>query len=482
MINDISQHIEGVLRICDDSVCVTNVEEHPGEIIAYVEKTEKICFCEQCGQKMLSKGPRIRTVNHPIYQDGTTLTLKVETRKWYCRDCNCYCYDSFQFIGKGMQNSNLTILMILDKMKRLDNTLTQIAAELNVSDTYVFETFMRYVDMPRLPLCRVLCMDEVYLHIDNNNLYALVLLNWETGDVIDILPNRYKETIMRYFKAIDIKERDTVEFLVTDMYDTYTQLAGTVFRKAVSVIDCFHHTQPLITRIRNYIISVRKRYLERDRKRLEDENYRNNRNYKTRKDSREVWLLKHQNWILLKNHSDISYEPYYRHIKGRGSYLYNPADLEKEYLALDPKFKTIRDLKEKYIHFTHDHVNDPDGAAQELDQLISEYKASDIALFRDFADILASHRDGIIASFHYLSAERFEDNDQTLHRLSNGPAESYNNDPKDLKRVTNGLSNFPFARNRLLWSARKNPSMLVIPKSRSEIHTEGKKRGPYKKK
>ena len=151
-------------------------------------------------------------------------------------------------------------------------------------------------------------------------------------------------------------------------------------------------------------------------------------------------------------------------------------------MALDDKFYRIRELKEKYIHFTRNHINDMEGAAKELDELIKEYSSCEISMFREFAYTLKEHKDGILASFNYLRAERSDANHELLRRISSGPMESYNNFPKDLKRVSNGVLNFQYTRNRLLWASRKSPAMLAVPKSRKEVHTKGNERGPYKKK
>mgnify|MGYP002708889466 CR=1 FL=1 len=68
-------------------------------------------------------------------------------------------------------------------------------------------------------------------------------------------------------------------------------------------------------------------------------------------------------------------------------------------------------------------------------------------------------------------------------RLSNGPMESFNRKPKDLKRESRGFSDFNYTRNRILWATRDNPSVRGIPKSNNEIKkNKGKKRGPYNKK
>ena len=476
--------IQMILNLSDDSVEVTSVEETENSLIAYVQKKEVICFCDQCGSKMESKGPRYRKVNHPILQDGRALQLMVKTRKWYCNSCNIYRYDSFNFVEKYNQSSNLTILMILDQLKDLNLSFVQIAKNMNVSDTTIHETFMRFVDIPRLPLCRVLCIDEVYLKFDADNLYSVVLMNWETGDIIDILPNRFKSTLESYLCKIPRDERNVVEYLVSDMYDTYSDLCGknSWFRNATSVIDCFHHTQPIITRINSYIIQIKKAYQKRDREKLKDENYRNNRNWKTMKDSREVHLLKHYDYFLLKNHDDIDFTPRYRHIKGRGGgYMFIPEKVEAEFMALDKNFPVILEQKEMYIHFTHNHQNDPTGAAEELDKLIAFYHESQLAMFREFANILADHRDGIIASFSFLKADRSEANNEVLRRISNGPLESFNNVPKDYKRQSNGVRNFKCTRNRILWACRKDPVVMAIPYPREKVHTSGKPRGPYKK-
>lgn len=479
---DTSQ-LQKVLSLTDDSAVVTDVVDSDTALIVFIEKADTEQFCEICGERMQSKGPRTRTVNHPVFQDGRTLTLIVKSRKWWCLHCNLYGYDQFRFLEKFKRNSKIVPLLILDKMKDLNNTAVSIARELNVSDTYVHEVFMQYVDLQRLPLCTVLSIDEVHLRFDDNDLYALVLMNWETGEIIDILPNRYKKTIEKYLRTISREERDIVKYLVSDMYDTYTSLAGTWFRNAVSVIDCFHHTSPIIKKIESYIFSVRKRYQERDREKLKEENYRNNRNHKTRKDSPEVHLLKTRDYFLLKNYDDISFEPYFREPNGHhGGYWVYPRDLEKKFMALDDKFYRIRELKEKYIRFTRNHVNDMEGAAKELDELIREYSSCEISMFREFAITLRDHKAGIIASFNYLRAERSDANHELLRRISSGPMESYNNFPKDLKRVSNGVTNFRYTRNRLLWASRKNPEMLAVPRSREEVHTEGKKRGPYRKK
>lgn len=471
-----------IVSVSDDSVVVTDFLSDETNLMLFIQKKEQICFCEECGTRMRSKGSRERVVNHPILQDGRNVTLYLKTWKWHCPVCGAYCYDQFNFVEPAKKNSDLGIYILLEKMRDLNKTAVQIANELNVSDTYVHETFMRYVEMERLPLGSVLSIDEVHLKFDRNDLYSIVLMDWQTGDIIDILPNRFKETILTYFSKIPKEERNGVRYLVSDMYDTYTDLAGTVFPNAVSVIDCFHHTQPLIEMILAYVRKVEKRYKERDEKRRQEKNFTTNRDHKTIKQSREVRLLKKYRWLITKNYDDIEYVSEYRHIQGRGGGWFSLENIEKEFMELDPNFRKIRDLKEKYIQFTHSYVNDREGAARRLDELIKEYSECDIHLFREFAQKLMDHREGIINSFIYLEATRENENDAVLRRISNGPMEGYNVKPKNLKRNSKGVRNFSYTRNRLLFATRKDKTFHYVNKTKAEIHTPGKKRGPYKKK
>jgi transposase len=103
-------------------------------------------------------------------------------------------------------------------------------------------------------------------------------------------------------------------------------------------------------------------------------------------------------------------------------------------------------------------------------------------MFREIASTLESNKRAIVNSFRYIRDEKYGRKTDMLRRISNGPMEGFNVNPKSLKRNSHGVSNFIYNRNRILWATRNNPSILAIPRSKEEIHNHtGKKRGPYKK-
>lgn len=48
--------------------------------------------------------------------------------------------------------------------------------------------------------------------------------------------------------------------------------------------------------------------------------------------------------------------------------------------------------------------------------------------------------------------------------------EGYNRIPKDFKRNSKGLSNFEYARSRLICTSRSNAPILSTPKSKQEVY------------
>lgn len=153
-------------------------------------------YCPNCSSRMHSKGKYIHHINHPILQDSYRLELIVSQRKWKCINpqYNLYFNDQFNFVNSYKQSSNMVPYMILNEMKNIHITTSDVAARYNVSDTTVHYIFLQYLDIQRLPLPEVLSIDEVHLNIDYRHKYALVMMDFKTNEIIAILPNRWEET------------------------------------------------------------------------------------------------------------------------------------------------------------------------------------------------------------------------------------------------------------------------------------------------
>lgn len=411
--------------------------------------------CPSCGFKMHSRGIKKRIVKHPILQDNYELVLILKQRRWRCTnpECRYDISDTFKFVNKRRRTTNATDMLIVYAYRDLMETSTSIAARFHVSDTYVHEVFDRYVKMDRLPLTDAICIDEVFLDMDEHCKYALVIQDFHTGDPIDLLRSRRVNVTEPYFVSLPTAEKNSVKYLISDMYNQYISYVDKYFPNAVSVIDSFHVIQWIIRMIDNYIRQLLKKYRQRDRE-LAEALSREEQRPLSLPLSDEVYLLQKYRWLILSNHSNITYHSDPR-MDSHFRCLMNTYDYEDALFRLDPKLRDFRDLKEKYIQFNNRNAGKPFGARKELDELIPIYQTSEYEIFRNFGNLLEKYQDYIINSF--IMVEKHGYGKVYESRLSNGPIEAINRKVKDLKRLGRGFRNFEHFRNRFLYAARQEP-------------------------
>ena len=472
--------IINILRLEDDSVNVIDITITGDVRTITLEKKLEPVYCPSCSCRMHSRGKKTRTVNHPIFQDGLKTTLKVQQRRWQCKRCGLSFAEDFPFISKYKHSTNITDFLIIDDMRSLSNSVSDVARKFNVSDTYVHQIFNRYVDMKRLPLTEAICIDEVHTETVSYSKYSMIILDFLTGQPIDILPSRQKRDTDDYFAAIPVEERRKVKYLITDMYNPYLSFAKTYFPNAVCAIDSYHVIQWILHRINLLLIKLTKIFKERDEEYIEQRKAEHMPVLEGWK-SDEVYLLQKHRWIMLKNVDNINYTMPSRKDRHFG-YNMDAYRYEELFFKIHPDLREIRDLKERYIQFNKCNVGNPQKASTELDELIDFYHKSGYPSFRAFAELLEKYKAEIINSF--IAVQNYSaDNTKEFNRLSSGVIESFNRKPKDMKRNARGYRNFDHMRNRLLFATRNDPPILGIPKTVEEIHNyTDRKRGSYKKK
>lgn len=88
------------------------------------------------------------------------------------------------------------------------------------------DTRLSFLDAMGIPPARV----EVYYLID-----------FRTQEPVDILPNRHKEELIRYFRSIPWEERKRVKAVCIDTYPVYRDAIRTAFPEDVKIcVDHFH--------------------------------------------------------------------------------------------------------------------------------------------------------------------------------------------------------------------------------------------------
>ena len=394
--------ITELLNLEDADIFISNISINGTKKILTLETKPIRHFCPVCGFKMYSRGIKVRTINHPVLQDGYELVLKLKQRRWRCTNtpCSYTINESFNFVDKRKRNTNATDMLIIHAFRDLSVSASSIASKYKVSDTYVLDTFDRYVKMDRLPLSDIISVDEVCLDLDP-------YINWV---------NRY-------------------------------------FPNAVSVVDSFHVIQWITHKLDLYIRELIKNFKKRDR-----DAYTANGGIIDEHTfipaSREVYLLQKYRWLILANHSSITYHSDLR-MDTRLHCLMNTYDYEDSLFMIDPNLRELRDLKELYVQFNTRNAGKPMDARIELDKLINHYLHCGNSIFVDFANLLIRNHAYIINSF--VMVEKYGAGKIYSSRLSNGPIESLNRKVKDLKRLGRGYRNFEHFRTRFLYATRDTP-------------------------
>jgi len=475
-------NIIDLLGFKDKDINATVSKSTPYLLEVTIEKIHQQKYCPICNHRMYSAGPYTRTVNHPILQDGRRVVLKVKQRRWKCTNpiCSNYLTDQFSFIERYKHNTNLTDFLIVEDFRDPSLPASHIAKRRNVSDTYAIYTFARYVDMKRLPLTEAICIDEVHLHISRYCNYALVIQDFITGNPIDLVADRKKETTEPYFQSIPLKERAKVKYLISDMYRPFQAYISSYFPNAIQIIDSFHVIQLINRHILGYIRRKQREIDERDRERHETLELSIHRRTDFHH-SREYYIVKNYHWLITKNQQDIKYngKPFYDVKMGR---FMVTSDYEYELFKIDPVFKELRDLKELFIRFNNRYVGKPKEAAIGLRAVIDTYRNCNQRMFYKYiANTLEEYFDCIVNSF--IVVEKYSKDGKYIARLSNGPIESLNRIPKDMKRSARGYRNFEHIRQRFLFSQRKDSVVKAIPKPLSEVQFKTNiVRGPYVRK
>jgi len=441
------------LEDTDIKICDIQIQDQTKTI--FLESTLVAHFCPVCGYRMHSRGIKNRKINHPILQDNFKLVLILKQRRWRCTNPDCLydVSDSFRFVNKNRRTTNATDMLIVYAYRNLLETSASIAKRFHISDTYAHEVFDRYVKLDRLPLTDAISIDEVFLDMDDNCKYALVIQDFHTGEPIDLLRSRRTNVTEPYFVSIPTDERNQVKYLISDMYNQYISYVDKYFPNAVPVVDSFHVIQWIIHKIDNYIRLLLKKYKQRDREYQEKLSFEQQRPVSL-PPSDEVYLLQKYRWLILANQASIKYHADPR-MDPHFHALMNTYDYEDALFRLDSNLQEFRELKELYIQFNSRNAGNPISARKELAELVHTYMTSRHEIFRDFASLLIKYEDPIINSF--IMVEKIGNGKIYDSRLSNGPIESINRKIKDLKRLGRGFRNFEHFRNRFLYATRSAP-------------------------
>lgn len=265
-----------LLNFASYRVLHVDANDHDYHIAAEVEASPQAC--PHCNSDNLVGFGRREQMIKDLPMHGKRVGIYVTTKRFRCRGCEKTFYEGLPEVDeKRLMTRRLTEWMGKQAIKR---TFASIAEEVGVDEKTVRLIFSDYVNdlekAIRFETPKWMGIDEIHLIKPRG-----VITNIANNTIVELLPNRNKETVVRYLHHLEGKDR--IQYVAMDMWAPYRDACAAVIPDARIVIDKFH------------VVKMANEAIERVRKGL--------RERLTLKQKRG---LMHDRFVLLKRERDLN--------------------------------------------------------------------------------------------------------------------------------------------------------------------------------
>ena len=369
---------------------------------------QPIC-CEKCGvlfdNNFEKHGFITSNIKIPDVAGFKTI-LRLKKQRYLCKHCGKTFTLRDNVTEYGCFISKNTKWKIANELR---NKISEkdIAKNNNVSPNTVERIMDSYYDSQKLYkyyLPKVLYFDEFKSVKSADGAMSFHMCNGETGQTIDIVEDRSLSSLLKYFAYYSFKARQSVKFIIIDMYSPYVSLIKKMFPNAQIIIDTFHLVQ-LISRSLN---KTRIRAM---------------------KGNKAVYNKIKRYWkLILKDRNELDYSKWKRYtcfpslmteIDVVNYILDQNVELKTTYYKYQELLQSIKDKNyDKFIY-----------AINNVDNSISDYMKTSIKTLIEF-------KDNIYNTFN--------------NSYHNGFIEGNNNFIKVLKRIAFGFRSFRRFKTRIM--------------------------------
>ena len=382
-----------ILKILDlEDVIITKVENCADSLHFYLEIPVQEHICPNCEHTTTY----IHDYREQIIKDvplGRKTYIHLRKRRYVCPHCNKRFYEKNTFLARYHRTTTRLVAAVITAFRKLQPA-KEIASQFNLSST----TALRYFDLveyrcSKLP--EVLSIDEFKGNAGGEK-YQCILTDADQRKVMDILPNRFEEDLIQYFKRFP--NRSDVKFFVTDMNPHFKTVAQICFPKAIIIADRYHVIRQVVWAMENVRKAEQKTLSKKFRR-----------------------YFKRSKYLLNKSLTKLTKEDMH-HL----SLMFE----------ISPRLADAYKLKNYFLSVMASSPDDAPRLLADWILLAENYN------FKEFK--------ACITAYHNWSAEILN---SLRFPWSNGFTEGCNNKTKVLKRVCFGVRNFERFRNRILHCA-----------------------------
>lgn len=377
--------------------------------------------CDYCGFSSFShNGHYVSRVTYLTANASEPVYLELHKERLICKNCGRSFMATSNIVDKNCCISKTTRQKILMNLQD-DRTQTSIAIDAGVSSSTICCYLDNYDDLFRRNLNYLpvhLAMDE--FRGVGSKLHFICINGNGVHEIQQILPDRYKNSIIEYFKQFPESVRARVKTVTVDLNSYYQDIAKLMFPNAKTVIDRFH------------IIAMMTRAFNQSRVQTMKKYNKQSAEYRTLKFSWRLYLKSAENL----DEKQLFYD---RHLRKQLTQL----ERMEEGLAVSPELKASYESMQNIMKSLKDH--DKDG--------IVDYLYNTQNLSRQMKEIFRTFKKNLEV---ILNASETG--------YSNGPVEGMNRMIKQIQRTAFGFRNYHHMISRI-----KLRQMETKPDKKTEL-------------
>ena len=216
-----------------EDVIITGVDNISNQMHIHIELPRTPHICPACG----ASTDRVHDYRMQIIKDiplARDTFLHLRKRRYRC-SCGKRFFEKNTFLPRYYRVTSRLVSEIMFSFKKLIPA-TEIGSRFNVSAV----TAMRYFSLFNKKLTKlpdVISLDE-FKGNSGGQKYNSIVADPKNGTVLDVLPNRYENDLIKYFSQFPSKTN--VKYFVCDMNPHFRRVSQVCFPNAVIVADKYH--------------------------------------------------------------------------------------------------------------------------------------------------------------------------------------------------------------------------------------------------
>ena len=362
-----------------------------------VESTLKGTSCRKCGKKLThfhGFDQPIRLRHLPVFEQPVYVELK--PKRYQCRSCEGKPTTTQRLSWHELRSPNTKPYEKWLLRLGVNSTVVDVANKLSISEETVTGVLDRWittkVNWNRWKRIEILGIDEIALKRGHKDYVVLITtpLSDRGVEILAVLPDRKKETVVKFFASIPIHLRNTIRRVCTDMYLGFVNAAREELPRAHIIIDRFHVARAYrhcADRVRRVELKLLKQNLSK----------------------KEYAQIQGAMWAFRKSPEQLKDDEW---------------ELLQRLFAYSPKMKEAYILREELTKI-FDRLYDPKGAKCAIRAWCKRVGQSQISQFKSFLKTIETWLEPIANYF--------------LERLTSSFVEGFNNRVKVLKRRCYGI-------------------------------------------